>query len=91
MKRKKCQHPPLNTFIAFQGKAAGTRVWRCSHCGKEDVWRESWLQFGSIECPVCCREGVLAVLCSDACREAFKPSDPKLALLIATAVQEAWP
>ena len=80
--RKTCQHPPMSKFVAFQGKR-GAKVWRCSHCGKEDVWRDGWEYFGTLECRVCSREGVEAVVCSDACRAAYKPSEPSLALAIA--------
>lgn len=74
-----CAHPPLDSFIAFKGKQ-GARVWRCSHCGKEDVWRDGWTYYGAVECLNCSQTEVLAVVCSDACRDAFKPSDPALRL-----------
>lgn len=77
-----CHHPPLDSFIAFRGKG-GSRVWRCSHCGNEDVWRDSWAYFGPVECLSCQGSGVEAVTCSDKCRAEFRPSDPKLALEIA--------
>ena len=79
-----CKHPPMSAFIAFQGKN-GAQVWRCSHCGKEDVWRDGWEYFGTLECRVCWKAGVEAVTCSDACRMAYKPSDPALALTLAEA------
>lgn len=77
-----CDHPPMRTFIAFEGKG-GARVWRCSHCGREDVWRDGWEFYGSYECLVCSAPRVLAVTCSDACRAAFTPTDPSLALELA--------
>lgn len=80
--RRVCQHPPLDTFIAFKGKG-GARVWRCSHCAKEDVWRDGWEFFGRYECLACGAPDVLVVTCSDACRAAYKPADPALALEIA--------
>lgn len=81
-KRTTCDHPPMATFIAFQGKQ-GARVWRCSVCGTEDVWRDSWGYYGSLECLVCGWAGMQAVFCSDACADAWKPSDAKIALAIA--------
>lgn len=81
---RKCNHPPLDTFIAFKSNG-GSRVWRCSHCGREDVWRDGWQYFGPLECLGCGGVGARAVLCSDACRRAFKPPDPRLALEIAAA------
>jgi len=81
---KTCKHPPMRTFIAFQGKN-GAKVWRCSHCGKEDVWREGWNYFGSIECRICMTAGMEAVFCSDGCAKDFTPSDPRLALEMAKA------
>ena len=79
---KTCQHPPITAFIAFQGKL-GACVWRCSRCGKEDVWRDGWQFFGSYECRVCSMAAIFVVLCSDECWQKFKPTDPKVALDIA--------
>ena len=85
MSRRRCQqpHPPLSAFIAFQGKG-GARVWRCSHCGKEDVWRDGWQSYGPVEC-ACGAQGTLAVVCSDACRDAYRPASPALAIEMAEA------
>ena len=77
--RKTCQHPPMSDFIAFRGKG-GAKVWRCSHCGKEDVWRDGWQYWGSIECRACWAPEVFAVMCSDACAKAYKPTHPVMAL-----------
>lgn len=80
--RKACNHPPLSKFIAFKANS-GSKVWRCSHCKKEDVWRDGWQYWGCIECRVCQSPGVHAVLCSDKCRDAYKPTDPVMALDLA--------
>lgn len=79
--RRKCDHPPLSAFIAFKGKRGAT-VWRCSHCGKEDVWRDGWQYYGPLEC-VCGATGATAVVCSDACAAVYRPTDPSLALELA--------
>lgn len=84
---RKCTHPPLDAFIAYRSKG-GSKVWRCSHCGKEDVWRDSWCYYGPLECR-CGGPGVEAVMCSDACRAAFRPRDPRLALELAALKLEA--
>lgn len=82
MRRQKCDHPPLSAFIAFKGKN-GCTVWRCSNCGKEDVWRDGWQYYGPWECS-CGGDGVQAVCCSDKCAEVYRPKDnPKLALELA--------
>lgn len=78
---RRCNHPPMSSFIAFKGKNGAT-VWRCSHCGKEDVWRDGWEYFGSMECR-CGNAGVYGVTCSDTCRAAWKPTDARTALEVA--------
>ena len=78
-----CTHPPLSAFIAFRGANGGACVWRCSHCGREDVWGIGWSAYAPVECLYCKGSGVEAVVCSDTCRDAFKPNDPVLALEIA--------
>ena len=47
------------------------------------LWRDGWTYYGAVECRNCWQAEVLAVVCSDACREAFKPSDPALRLELA--------
>lgn len=81
MTKRACNHPPLSHFQAFKSNA-GRVVWRCSHCGKEDIWGDGWKYFGPIECR-CGATGVRAVVCSDKCAADFKPSDPALALDLA--------
>jgi hypothetical protein len=81
-RRRKCEHPPISDFVAFKGKRGAT-VWRCSHCGKEDVWRDGWQYYGPVECLGCGGSGARAVLCSDECVSNFKPSDPALRLELA--------
>lgn len=81
-RRKTCDHPPRSSFIAYQAKD-GPTVWRCSVCGKEDVWRDPWSLYGTIECHVCFTGGLQGVFCSERCARNWKPSDPKVALKIA--------
>ncbi len=79
-----CAHPPRSSFIAFQGKNGAT-LWCCSHCGKEDVWRDGWEFFGAYECRCCWAPEIYAVLCSDVCRRAYQPKNPKVALMVMEA------
>lgn len=85
-RRKRCDHPRQETFIAYQAKR-GARVWRCSVCGTEDVWREAWKYYGSLECHVCGLAGMQGVFCSEACARAWRPTDPALALEIARSAR----
>lgn len=61
--RKVCRHRDQSTF------RVGAHEWRCSACGRIDIWRAGWQYLGAVGCRTCQREPAIeAVTCSDACR-----------------------
>lgn len=63
---KKCEHPPLDTFVRT---VDGARVWKCSVCASETTWSPEHRTYGKIECPCCWGDDVRFVVCSDLCSE----------------------
>lgn len=56
-----CGHTPMSAF-----KAGG--LWKCSGCGVEARWGESWSYHGALGCHKCGQEPVIDfVACSEAC------------------------
>jgi len=45
----------------------GQRVWKCSSCGTEEVWSDSWTWFGALECKQCGWSTIDFVACSKDC------------------------
>jgi len=43
--------PPVKSrpveFYSVSRTPAGKRIWRCSQCGHEGIWRKGWMWFGS--------------------------------------------
>ena len=63
--RDRCgDHPTAETHSRV---ADGVRLWRCSGCGTEAPWGESWSYYGDAECPHCWRTTIEWVACSEAC------------------------
>ena len=58
--------------------ADGRLVWRCSHCGRCDVWGEGWSYHGNVECLTCWVASIDAMACSAACVEALASADVTL-------------
>lgn len=55
----------------------GIRIWKCSHCGKEQPWGEGWASYGPLSCSMGHEPCVQEVACSEACRKALRKSHPK--------------
>lgn len=59
-------------------------VWRCSNCGKCDVWGETWSYHGNVECSACWVAVIDAVACSDVCAKALATADVTLRVVAPT-------
>jgi hypothetical protein len=61
---RNCSHLNSRDHVVRTLKG-GRRVWTCTKCGTEDVWRDGWQMFGFIhgECPKCWEDVVDFVLC----------------------------
>lgn len=72
-----CTHKTYQDFTT--GRAAeGRLVWRCSHCGRTDVWGDGWSYHGNAECSTCWVASIDVVACSDACAKALASADSTL-------------
>ena len=61
-----CKHKKADDFSVMVNER---RTWKCSCCGRQEPWGESWGYYGSMECKDCWTAAIDFVWCSDECRD----------------------
>lgn len=74
-----CRHKTYRDHSAAtedEDNWAAPRLWKCSACGKRELWGDTWRWHGSLECANCGHSVMSHVACSEACVERLASRDP---------------
>jgi DNA-directed RNA polymerase subunit RPC12/RpoP len=74
--RSGCGHKTLRDHsVATEDEDnwSAPRLWKCSACGKRDLWGDEWCWHGSLECPDCGHAVMNHVACSEICVRSLAP------------------